>query len=165
MESEYPTQYSKRIQVSRARDELSSSVIRYWEQRRMRFTQRNGERLHARRGTLLGNLFAIDPGAVRAELSVELEEKDACSCILTIDPRFQEIVDWNRAYWELELETLESSLLTGDLREAEWVWLRRANRAAFWRHVRSGTDEHSHLPSALKGWPRTRHPEFDWGAA
>jgi hypothetical protein len=50
-----------------------------------------------------------------------------------IDGRYQDITEWNEAYWHLEMATLESYLLTDDMKKQEWLQFKRDSGAANWQ--------------------------------
>ena len=67
---------------------------------------------------------------LRADLNIEPAQLDRISLVLTVHTVFQQITQWNRAFWELEMATCESFLLHDDRRDAEWVQFMKAHRKA-----------------------------------
>ena len=76
------------------------------------------------------NLVSYDMSRLRADLRIQSPEPERIYLTLTVCTVFQQITEWNRAYWELELATCESFLQRGDLRETQWTEFRKANRRA-----------------------------------
>jgi hypothetical protein len=67
---------------------------------------------------------------LRADLRIHPLQLDHVSIVLTIHTTFQQITQWNRMFWELEMATCESFILRGDLRETDWNKFLKGNRKA-----------------------------------
>lgn len=104
------------------------------------------ENLQGRRGSLWGNMTSFDMGKLRAQLTVSRTGSTEIECVLDVDTRYQDITEWNKAYWHLEMDTLESYLLRGDLREDEWQKFQRSSRAAAWQWTLSLTQRGRKMP-------------------
>ena len=105
-------------------------VIAYWEERGFVFAETAGDTLIARRGSLWGNLTSFNMSKLIADLEITRTRPDAIECVMTVSTFAQGITEWNQAYWKLEMDTMESWLLRGDKREAEWEAFLEANRKA-----------------------------------
>jgi hypothetical protein len=75
-------------------------------------------------------MISYDMTRLRADLSIEPAQPARISLVLTVHTVFQQITQWNRAFWELEMATCESFLLHGDRRDAEWLQFMKAHRKA-----------------------------------
>ncbi len=84
-----------------------------------------GEVLKARRGSLLGNLTSWKSAALKTVVTVTLKEvadgATTVECRMRISSAFQVLVEWDSAFWSLEMDTFESLLARGDAKEAEWA--------------------------------------------
>jgi hypothetical protein len=106
-------------------------MMSYWRSRGFIFTETTDDFLKATRGSLWGNLTAFDSKKLLCTLSIARTSHTEVLCLLEIDTRYQIIVEWNRRYWELEFDTLESFLFRNDLREQEWRTFERDSSRAF----------------------------------
>ena len=111
-------------------EELKTKAIRFWQQRRFRFDIVDGTTLTGRRGSIWGNLVSFDMSKLIACLTLTRVGDSNLMCVLDVNPVLQTITEWNRAYWELEMDTLESWMLRDDLRQDEWSAFLRASRRA-----------------------------------
>jgi hypothetical protein len=67
---------------------------------------------------------------LRADLKICPLQSDRVSIVLTEITIFQQITQWNQMFWKLEMNTCESFLLRGDLRERDWNKFLKDNRKA-----------------------------------
>lgn len=74
----------------------------------------------AKRGNLLGNLISFDMSKLMSKLTVSISPKNEVHCILTVNTFMQIITDYNRAWWNLEMEIFKSFLLQTDEQDARW---------------------------------------------
>jgi hypothetical protein len=111
-------------------EEARRKVISYWSERGVTFVDTSGDVLVGKRGSLWGNLTSFDMSKLMAKLTVSPVSPDTVSCVLEVNTILQGVTEWNRAYWQLELETFESFLLTGDKKEEVWLNFLKANRKA-----------------------------------
>jgi hypothetical protein len=123
------TQITKTIQAAWT-EGSRQKLISFWSARRFRFSEASAASLIATRGHILWNLVSYDSTRLRAELSICSSEPDRIALMLTVHTAFQQITEWSRAFWDLEMETCESFLLCGDLRDVEWVEFMKAYRRA-----------------------------------
>lgn len=122
---------SKLVSLPRWDGEQRRRAIQFWMDRGFRFRQADSDPLVARRGSLWGNLTSYDMGKLAATLTIECKSPDAIECVMVVNTVFQDITEWNQAYWQLEMESFESWLLHGDKKEAEWSeFLNGSRRAA-----------------------------------
>jgi hypothetical protein len=130
---------TKSISLPEWHDEVKQKVIDFWQERRVTFSETAGDTLRGRRGSLWGNLFSFDESRLAADLTISRTGEANIECVLNVDTRYQDIVEWSEAYWRLEMDTLETYLLRGDQREQEWQQFREDARAAAWKWVLSCT--------------------------
>lgn len=55
-----------------------------------------------------------------SKLTVSISPKNEVHCILTVNTFMQIITDYNRAWWNLEMEIFKSFLLQTDEQDARW---------------------------------------------
>ena len=110
-------------------DDIRQKLISFWSERRFRFEDTSVVPLVARRGRILWNLISYDSTRLSAELSISSQQSSGIDLVLTVNTAFQQITEWNRAFWDLEMATCESFVLHGDRREAEWDEFMRG----YWR--------------------------------
>ncbi len=126
-------QFVKVIQVPVWDEQAKQKVIIFWQGRGITLKEVSDSRLRGHRGSLLGNLTSYDMSRLLADLTISQIEPNRISCQFDIDTRYQDITEWNKAHWELELDTLESYLLHGDKKEEEWQQFRKGSKAAAWQ--------------------------------
>jgi hypothetical protein len=112
-------------------DGVRERIMSYWRGRGFVFNQTDGDFLAARRGSLRGNVTSFDPAKLRATLSVARTNLTEVLFLMEVNTHFQVIVEWDRRYWELEMETLESFLRRDDLQEQRWKEFRRDSTRSF----------------------------------
>jgi hypothetical protein len=109
---------------------MRQKLIAFWSTRRFRFGEASDMSLSAERGHLAWNLISYDMTKLRAHLNIGPTESNRILVRLRVQTSFQQITEWNRAFWDLEMETCESYCLRGDLREADWQSFLKASRRA-----------------------------------
>ncbi len=92
----------------------------FWENRGFRFGEISHNRIVGSRGSIWGNLFSFRQVDLLASLSITPAEKGLIDCELTINTSMQIITTYDFEFWELEVETFGSFLLSYDLKESEW---------------------------------------------
>ena len=123
------TQITKTIEAAWT-EGTRQKLVSFWSERRFRFSDASAASLFAKRGHVLWNMVSYDMTRLRADLNIEPAQLDRISLVLTVHTVFQQITQWNRAFWELEMATCESFLLHDDRRDAEWVQFMKAHRKA-----------------------------------
>ena len=137
---------SKTIRLPQWDEQTKQKVIDFWQGRGIHFSDTRTDVLRGRRGSLWGNLTSFDMSKLVAHLTISASSPALLECVMEIDGRYQDLTDWNEAYWHLEMETLESYLLTGDQKGPEWRQFQRDSRAAAWQWSLSGTKLGRKLP-------------------
>jgi hypothetical protein len=122
---------AKTITGSMPQDGLLLAIKTYWCEENMVFLQ-EGPVFHAHRGNLLANGFAIHPAKVKSALTIT-SLGGSLDCLLRVDTRFQDMTDWTKAFFHLEMNTFESYLLYQDRQEQLWSSFFREFDAAFVR--------------------------------
>lgn len=127
-------QLSRTIHMPLWNEGMQERVMVYWRERGFSFSETDGDFLKATRGSMWGNLTALNPRKIQATLSVARTSPSELLCLLEIDTRFQMILEWDIRYWEMELETLESYLFRNDTRDLIWQEFERdgARALALW---------------------------------
>ena len=111
-------------------EEMRQKLIAFWLKRHFHFSDTTSSPLVATRGHILWNLITFDMTRLRADLSVGSVQPGRIDLAMAVHTAFQQVTEWNRAFWDLEMATCESFVLHGDSREAEWIEFTRANRRA-----------------------------------
>jgi hypothetical protein len=57
---------------------------------------------------------------LRATMTISRIDLTIVEFLMEVDTLGQSITEWNEAYWQMELDTLETWLLEGDKQEEEW---------------------------------------------
>jgi hypothetical protein len=126
-------QIIKIIQVPVWDEQVRQKVIGFWQGRGITFREVTDSLLSGHRGSFWGNLTSYDMSKLLADLTIRKTKANEISCQLDVDTCGQDITEWNKAYWQLELDTLESYLLYGDQKTEEWKQFLRNSRAAAWQ--------------------------------
>ena len=126
-------QVVKTFQVPVWDEQAKKKFINFWQGRGVTFNEVTEKHLKGRRGSLWGNMTSYDMSKLLADLTISQIAPHEISCQLDVDTRGQDITEWNEGYWRLEMDTLESYLLCGDQKEAEWQQFRKDSRAAAWQ--------------------------------
>lgn len=101
-------------------DLLKRKAIDFWSRRRVVFSETSASLLVGKRGSILGNLISFDMSKLISRITISVSPQDEVECALSVNTVFQQITDYNRAWWDLELETFESFLLRNDELEERW---------------------------------------------
>jgi len=125
-----PLQIRKTISLPVWDETTKQKILTYWEARGIVFTDTQGDVLTGRRGSMIGNLISFDMSKLLANLTVSRTGASEIECILEVNTILQIVTEWNTAYWQLEMDTLESWLLHNDGKEAEWRLFQRGMRKA-----------------------------------
>ena len=105
-------------------------LISFWKARRFHFHDVSDASLAAMRGSYFWNLISFDMSQLRADLKIHPLQTGQISVEMTVHTIFQQITQWNRKYWNLEMHTCESFLLHNDLCEEQWVNFLKGNHKA-----------------------------------
>ena len=125
-------EFQKSIEIKEWDKETKRKVIDFWQERGVMFTETEGDILRGWRGSLWDNLTSFDMSRLLATVTVSKTSPTEIRCVLSVNTIMQIISQWNRAYWQLEMNTLESWLLSGDKKEVQWQeFLRSTYKAAF----------------------------------
>jgi len=133
MNSPFRLEVVKTIHVPVWDEQARQRVTTFWQGRGVAFSEVTTGRLRGHRGSLWGNLTSYDMGKFLANLTISQVGPTELLCQLDVDTRGQDITEWNRAYWGLEMDTLESFLLHGDQKEEEWEQFLKESKAAAWQ--------------------------------
>lgn len=139
-------QITHSIRLPEWNEQVKQKIMAFWHKRGIVFSQTNGDVLKGRRGSRWGNLTSFDMSKLRADLTITKTGPGDIGCVLDVNTRYQDITEWNEAYWRLEMDTLENYLLHDDQREEEWRQFRGASRAAAWQWSLSFTRLGRRLP-------------------
>lgn len=105
-------------------------MIDYWSRRGIRFSESLGTTLKGRRGSWLGNITSFDMSKLMSELTINVSAENQVYCVLQVNTFMQIITDYNRAWWNLEMETFESYLLQTDEQDERWKRFRANDKKA-----------------------------------
>lgn len=107
-------------------------AIGYWTRRRIIFSETSGDTLIGKRGNLVGNLTSFDMSKLMAHLTIKNSSDNEVSCVLVVNTVMQSVTDYNKAWWDLEMDTFESYLLRNDEQEEKWRKFGAAHKKAAW---------------------------------
>lgn len=111
-------------------EESVAKVKAYWSGRGFEFSHDHNSTLSAKRGFILWNLITYNMARLATVLTICPGTSNQISVTMKVCTMWQIITEWNRKYFDLEMETCESFLLTGDLREIEWAAFTKEHRKA-----------------------------------
>src|SRR5438105_2728451 len=124
--------FERRFAVLCPGEAVRQRAVGYWSRRGMVFREAGEALLTGSRGSVWGNLISFDPSELMAEVTITFDDSAGVRCVLVVDRSFQIVTDWNRAWWELELETFESFLVSRDEQPHRWQVFKEAHRRAAW---------------------------------
>lgn len=99
---------------------MKKQIVSFWESRNIKFQNISENEFIGKRGSIIGNLFSYNMQNLITKLSVRIINTNEIICELDIKTIFQQITNWNKEYWQLELDTFETYLLNNDLLENNW---------------------------------------------
>lgn len=100
-------------------ESTKGQIISFWNDRGINLVENSKQELIGCRGNILGNIASYNMAKIITKLTIKVTGKQIY-CEFNINTVFQFITSSNRKYWELELETFESVLLTKDYLEEQW---------------------------------------------
>jgi hypothetical protein len=95
-------------------------TIDFWTRHRIKFTETLGNKLIGTRGSLFGNLISFDMSRLTSKLSISVSPQNTVCCLLEVNTFMQKITEYDRAWWDLEMEIFKTFLLKADEQEARW---------------------------------------------
>jgi hypothetical protein len=110
----------KRFEILKWDDVVRRKAIDFWSRRGISFFESSETTLVGRRGSIFGNLVSFNMSDLLSSLWINISLKNEVHCVLDVDTILQRITEYNRAWWDLEMETFESFLLRSDEQEAKW---------------------------------------------
>jgi hypothetical protein len=110
----------RRFEIPKWDDAMRQKAMDYWSRRGVSFFEVTESTLAGKRGNILGNLLSFDMSNLLAILYIGVSLKNEIHCVLDVDTVLQHVTEYNRAWWNLELETFESFLLRNDEQTAKW---------------------------------------------
>lgn len=122
----------KRLQVPVWDEAQKKRVIDFWSRRRIIFSETADDTLIGTRGNWCGNLTSFDMSKLISKLTITFLKQNELYCVLHINTTFQVITEYNRAWWDLEMDTFESFLLRNDEQEQKWEKFNVAYKKAAW---------------------------------
>ncbi|RYZ86482.1 MAG: hypothetical protein EOP04_13790 [Proteobacteria bacterium] len=108
-----------------------NSAMDFWSRRGMAFQSTPQDLLLGKRGHLLGNLTSFNMTKLMSNLTVTVDGTNV-EAVLVVNKLGQSITDWNRAWWNLEMEIFESHLLSGDNQEERWAQFLKEYKSQAW---------------------------------
>jgi hypothetical protein len=106
---------------------LKQKAINYWARRGIIFGETEGNILTGKRGSLLGNFFSYNMSKLITKLSISVSAYNVLTCTLDVNTVMQGITQRNIEYWNLEMDTFESYLLTNDEQIENWQDFKKRN--------------------------------------
>jgi hypothetical protein len=107
-----------------------SKLKAYWSGRGFEFTNDHTTPLSAKRGFILWNLITYNMARLATGLTICPGPSNQIFVTMKVCTMWQIITEWNRKYFDLEMEFCESFLESGDLRETEWETFTKGHRKA-----------------------------------
>lgn len=102
-------------------DEFTSyKTLRFWKRRGFEFIDARENMLSAKRGSLLGNFISFDMSDLMSKLTINVSAENEIRCALRVNTFMQFITEYNRAWWNLEMEMFESFLIETDEQDERW---------------------------------------------
>lgn len=111
---------SKKFNLPKYEDSTQQQIRSFWESRKIKFDNISENYYEGNRGNTWGNLTSFDMSNLITKLHITRDESNEISCEFDIKTFGQQITEWNKVFWQLELDTFESVLLKGDYQETEW---------------------------------------------
>ena len=105
-------------------------MVDFWSRRRIEFSESSGNILKGKRGSLLGNITSFDMSKLMSELTITVSAENQVHCVLNVNTFMQIITDYNKAWWDLEMETFQSYLLQADEQDERWRRFRANDKKA-----------------------------------
>ena len=118
---------SKSFQLPEGNQDVRKQIISFWSARGFTFAQAENEIITGARGSKWGNLFSFNMNNLVTNLTISIDASNCCTCTLDVNTSMQHITAWNEAHWLLELDTFESFILNGDMKEQEWTVFRASS--------------------------------------
>lgn len=112
---------AKEIKVPLWDESMRAKATEFWTKRRMVFIENSASYMCAKRGSLWQNLYAFDCELVRADLTMTFTEPSMLDAVISVHTRFQDMTDWTKAHFHLEMNIFESYLLNDDSQEQLWA--------------------------------------------
>ena len=110
----------RRFEIPKWDDVVRRKAVDFWSRRGVSFFDQTECTLAGRRGSILGNLISFKMSDLLSSLWIGISPKNEVHCVLDVDTILQRITEYNRTWWDLEMETFESFLLRNDEQEAKW---------------------------------------------
>jgi hypothetical protein len=124
--------FEKEIMVPVWNEKYIQRSVDFWSRRGFVFEKVSEKSLFGKRGSLLGNLFAMRMEKLRTKLYISILQESEIHCLLDIDTTGQFITETNKEHWKMELNTYETFLLRNDEQTEKWVEYRKRSRLAAW---------------------------------
>ena len=105
-------------------------MVDFWSRRRIEFSENSGNTLKGKRGSLLGNFTSFDMSKLMSELTISVSAENQVHCVLKVNTIMQIITDYNKAWWNLEMESFQSYLLKTDEQNERWERFRANDKKA-----------------------------------
>ncbi len=115
--------------------ESGKQAIAYWSQKGFVFPRLSDKAIVGRRGSSWRNFVFCSLNSLKTKLIVLIDESNHCTCTLDIKTGIQPITPENEKHWLLELDTFESFMLHGDLKEQDYKLQRTLDRQQTARRI------------------------------
>lgn len=122
----------KTIEIPNNDESIGQKIISFWESRDVKFNDISLNEYFGNRGSLFGNMFSYNMKKLITSVNIKIKDNNEINCKLDINTKYQHITDWNKEYWQLELETFENILLNNDSLEGKWkVYFKKSKKMNF----------------------------------
>jgi len=92
---------------------------RYWQERGFNFILTD-EKMHlARRGAFFNTFFSMNPKHLETKLTAAWTSKEL-EVVMEVNLYLQQVTEWHKAYFELEMITFESYMQYEDRKASLW---------------------------------------------
>ena len=95
-------------------------TIDFWSRKQIVFSETGERQFIGKRGNLWGNLSSFDMSKIMAKITITVSEQNEVRCVLEINPVMQKITEWNKAWWDLEMDSFATFLLQNDEQVEKW---------------------------------------------
>lgn len=106
-------------------EENKLKIVEYWESKGIVFTTIAEDILEGSRGKVLGHLFSFKPSDLKTDICIVEYSETEIVCEVTVKDCLQNMTDYCKQYFELEIDSCENIINSGNELVNEWEELNR----------------------------------------
>jgi len=111
-------------------EENKLKIVEYWESRGIVFTIIDDDILEGSRGKVLGHMFSFKPSDLKTEICIVEYSETEIVCEVTVKDCLQNMSEYCKQYFELEIDSCENMINNGKELVNEWKVLnKKAHRS------------------------------------